>query len=848
MGPFSASPTSFEIEIFDANDIKGYLRGRGLKNLPSADYVTAEVNVSDLDESPNDSSLVAISFRVPDSLLKIILKMGCAPFTFRVVNLEPKAFPLTPAKDGTWGDKLSSARDSSLSCNIHLIFTTLSDLDVTLGFKSVDNTARNRSSSEPGPHPSTRFFIEPTTATFRAQSNTPTRDSRQPRIAHSVISRVRGVKRAIMNRADYLREREDRIAERERLEEEDREVYRYLMAYTTPMPFPESPVPAPDYSRLISRNQSSGNKPNISEFLAMDHLEERVAQSTCNQDTTVSTSVVSAHHISETAEDFDEKFSVNDENLRLQDVRCLSPSLSERSADIPAPAKAVLKADFNSSSASLVQSTVRITELSGEKHVKAKGHPRKISKTSPTAKSPDVDDLSSLKRYTSADLRTIACFPTSTIRAQQKTPYICREQRQRWQKATIMARISGSAEDLKLWKLDAKDYRTVYGKHYHELTRRLSDVILYEDGLGSSGYLDNVATWIARGNLRFRIFVWESRGGFEEHASPAPLPSLSRTIERARCRTSMILVFLTRKTGFALYRSLLEQCVRIPLPTDLPSRGPVNPIKHLIRKKFRQNLHHDSPRLVVPALKTGYTAEKLIHAASTGNRPAVAQIHDLLRLLDAQALAGREACTQPVPRDIKKHKASLRAYPGAAKVVESRPLPLSKISKVRHVPSLTVATWLPFLRFKKRQSPYLSRVLTAKIKQRVKRSQHLEDLADMIEMGEMEDLWDDFVLEQVERERGVDGVMEFVQEGWDEGELWRTESEYSRYVVSQAMERESQRVAVLGNKFMGILEWEKELWADERVQRKRAKNQRNLSTKHAKKAVIEKQQGQGAGR
>ncbi|CAL3963908.1 unnamed protein product [Diplocarpon coronariae] len=129
MGPFSASPTSFEIEIFDANDIKGYLRGRGLKNLPSADYVTAEVNVSDLDESPNDSSLVAISFRVPDSLLKIILKMGCAPFTFRVVNLEPKAFPLTPAKDGTWGDKLSSARDSSLSCNIHLIFTTLSDLD-----------------------------------------------------------------------------------------------------------------------------------------------------------------------------------------------------------------------------------------------------------------------------------------------------------------------------------------------------------------------------------------------------------------------------------------------------------------------------------------------------------------------------------------------------------------------------------------------------------------------------------------------------------------------------------------------------------------------------------------------
>jgi hypothetical protein len=71
MGPFS-SPVSqaqenlddemkctlpgFEGEFFDANDVEGYLRGRGLDIPPAADYVTGEVDLLALTEIPSPKS------------------------------------------------------------------------------------------------------------------------------------------------------------------------------------------------------------------------------------------------------------------------------------------------------------------------------------------------------------------------------------------------------------------------------------------------------------------------------------------------------------------------------------------------------------------------------------------------------------------------------------------------------------------------------------------------------------------------------------------------------------------------------------------------------------------------
>jgi hypothetical protein len=58
--------------------------------------------------------------------------------------------------------------------------------------------------------------------------------------------------------------------------------------------------------------------------------------------------------------------------------------------------------------------------------------------------------------------------------------------------------------------------------------------------------------------------------------------------------------------GIALYRALLIQCPKIPLPPEALVRGPVNPIKHLIRKKFKQNVFVTSPAQVVKLLEFGY--------------------------------------------------------------------------------------------------------------------------------------------------------------------------------------------------------------------------------------------------
>ncbi|KAK0117642.1 hypothetical protein ONS95_011974 [Cadophora gregata] len=298
----------------------------------------------------------------------------------------------------------------------------------------------------------------------------------------------------------------------------------------------------------------------------------------------------------------------------------------------------------------------------------------------------------------------------------------------------------------------------------------------------------------------------------------------------------------------ALYRSLLEQSLRVPLPAKLLNDavagdgrtgfGKVNPIKHFIQKKFRQNVHHSSPRLIVPALKAGYAAEELLHAASTGNTKALTQIHDLLDTLHQQRLAAQKSCTQPPPRPTAAMKARLRAYPNAPKVADVRPLPLPKLSGNRHVPTLTVATYLPFLRFKKGQSPYLSRVLNQKVRQRQKRVDWLNDLEADAEVGALEEEWEWNVLEVAAEEGNLEVFDGLEREGWGAGGGGGNENEYevgderwdsaparAKWLVQKQSRREFQRAGELADKLAGVVEKERELWERERRERKQAKRE-----------------------
>ncbi|PVH83191.1 hypothetical protein DL98DRAFT_570016 [Cadophora sp. DSE1049] len=296
----------------------------------------------------------------------------------------------------------------------------------------------------------------------------------------------------------------------------------------------------------------------------------------------------------------------------------------------------------------------------------------------------------------------------------------------------------------------------------------------------------------------------------------------------------------------ALYRSLLEQSIRVPLPAKLSSDvvagdkiggfGKVNPIKHFIQKKFRQNAHHASPRLIVSALKAGYAAEELLHAASTGNAAALTQVHDLLDTLHQEKVAARKACTQPPSRPTAAVKARLRAYPNAPKAADARPLPLSKLSGNRHVPTLTVATYLPFIRFKKEQSPYLSRVLNQKIRQKQKRGDWMDEMEGNAEIGVWEGEWEENVLEAEEEEGKWEIVERLEKEGWGEegedgdcignvGKGWESEPARIRKVISKDMRKEFKRAGNLADKLVAVVEKEKELWEQERRERKLAKRE-----------------------
>ncbi|KAG4441685.1 hypothetical protein IFR05_002819 [Cadophora sp. M221] len=139
IGPFSPAATDvqdlfkeemrcnlpgFEGKFFDANDVEGYLRGRGLDIPPAADFITAEIDVSifaDASTPRSSSSLDASSPKTPESLVdRRLPDPFSASFSFNFSNQEPKAFPFPPLKYGSW-DNQANTTDP----NIDPIFTTV---------------------------------------------------------------------------------------------------------------------------------------------------------------------------------------------------------------------------------------------------------------------------------------------------------------------------------------------------------------------------------------------------------------------------------------------------------------------------------------------------------------------------------------------------------------------------------------------------------------------------------------------------------------------------------------------------------------------------------------------------
>ena len=135
--------------------------------------------------------------------------------------------------------------------------------------------------------------------------------------------------------------------------------------------------------------------------------------------------------------------------------------------------------------------------------------------------------------------------------------------------------------------------------------------------------------------------------------------------------------------------------------------------------------------------------------------------------------------------------------------VLSRPYP--SISGPRHIPKLAHATGIPFLRFKKPQSPYLSRIITDKIKKRERRLILFNDMMDKAVLADKEDDWDDILC----RTCGLDSAQE-------DGR-WATPFLDAAREVAAKKNMEEDKAIELARKMYEIVEQEKALAGKERI-------------------------------
>jgi len=206
--------------------------------------------------------------------------------------------------------------------------------------------------------------------------------------------------------------------------------------------------------------------------------------------------------------------------------------------------------------------------------------------------------------------------------------------------------------------------------------------------------------------------------------------------------------FIPSKSGvhrfacLALYRSLVRRSSQLPI-----GEHQQHALRQLVRSVFLKNAKVQSPRQIVTALNLGYQSLETLRCISSGSLHKVSNL--LEQFTGTQPLRNEEdtsSRSKPCPSvEVKKPQ---KANP-VAPIVWSRPntprvlsRPFLSISGKRHIPKLAHTNGIPFLRFKKPQSPFLSRVIRNKIRQREKRFDHVKLLDGEIARAQAEDEWD----------------------------------------------------------------------------------------------------------
>jgi hypothetical protein len=214
----------------------------------------------------------------------------------------------------------------------------------------------------------------------------------------------------------------------------------------------------------------------------------------------------------------------------------------------------------------------------------------------------------------------------------------------------------------------------------------------------------------------------------------------------------------------------------------------------------------------------------LFHKAVNSDQESLSQIHDFLWKLHAQREEARKVCLPAQPSKRIRPRVWPHPNPERLVVTTDRPLPLEQLTGRRRLPHLASANGLPFLRCKKPQSPFLSRVLRDKANQKQRRIDLLASLEGQLEIAKEESAWeanvraallDNEVGNGREQMKWLNSQVgkEYTEGGWESVVTHAT-----KQVLSAGL-AEADKWLERGKMLAIIEEKERELWQKERAQR-----------------------------
>ena len=170
---------------------------------------------------------------------------------------------------------------------------------------------------------------------------------------------------------------------------------------------------------------------------------------------------------------------------------------------------------------------------------------------------------------------------------------------------------------------------------------------------------------------------------------------------------------------------------------------------------------------------------------------------------------------QPPRQEMKDQERTIgHAISNGAKVLSR---PVSVISGRRYIPKLVNANGIPFLRFKKPQSPCLSGIIRHKVKRRQKLFHCLHALKDSLVLARQEDQWDEVLFTRY----GISEIGKGFKKASESS--WVTAISDEMGEISRTLRDDHAKSCQIARKMFDIIQKEKALAQAEKVQRSREK-------------------------